>query len=165
MIMKKRGLGRGLDVLIKSPAVESGHGAQTVNLPAESLKPNAHQPRQHFDSAALEELAGSIRTQGLIQPVLVRPMPGGTYEIVAGERRWRACVLAGLTEIQCIVRTMDDYESMTVALIENLQREDLNPMEEAGPADRSEIISESRRKSWPTGSAKAGPRWPTVCAF
>lgn len=131
MIMKKRGLGRGLDVLIKSPAVESGHGAQTVNLPADSLKPNAHQPRQHFDSAALEELAGSIRAQGLIQPVLVRPMPGGTYEIVAGERRWRACVLAGLTEIQCIVRAMDDYESMTIALIENLQREDLNPMEEA----------------------------------
>lgn len=129
--MKKRGLGRGLDVLIKSPIVEFEREAEIVTLPIESLTPNANQPRQRFDQATLEELAASIKAQGLIQPVLVRPMPGGVYEIVAGERRWRACKLAGLTSIKSIVRAMDDHESMTVALIENLQREDLNPMEEA----------------------------------
>lgn len=131
MTIKKRGLGRGLDVLIKSPVVESEREAEIVNLPTNSLTANANQPRQHFDQTALEELAASIKAQGLIQPVLVRPMPGGVYEIVAGERRWRACKLAGLTSIKCIVRAMDDHESMAIALIENLQREDLNPIEEA----------------------------------
>jgi ParB family chromosome partitioning protein len=132
MTLKKRGLGRGLDVLIKSRNVEPEHDAEIVNLNVEALSPNVHQPRHHFDQAALEELAASIRAQGLIQPVLVRPLPEpGRYEIVAGERRWRASRMAGLTSIDCIVRHMDDYESMAIALIENLQREDLNPMEEA----------------------------------
>lgn len=103
-----------------------------MELDTGSLRPNAHQPRQHFEHKALEELAASIKAQGLIQPILVRPtdMPG-FYEIVAGERRWRACQLAGLEQVQCIVRSLDDYESMAIALIENLQREDLNPLEEA----------------------------------
>lgn len=132
MTLKKRGLGRGLDVLIKSRNVEPEHEAEIVNLNMEALSPNVHQPRHHFDQAALEELAASIKAQGLIQPILVRPLAeGGRYEIVAGERRWRACQMAGLRSIDCIVRTMDDYESMAIALIENLQREDLNPMEEA----------------------------------
>lgn len=132
MTMKKRGLGRGLDVLIKSRVVEPEHEAEIVALDAGALKPNVHQPRYHFDQQALEELAASIKTQGLIQPILVRPLnEPGTYEIVAGERRWRACRIAGLEKIQCIVRSMDDNESMAIALIENLQREDLNPMEEA----------------------------------
>jgi ParB family chromosome partitioning protein len=132
MTLKKRGLGRGLDVLIKSRNVEPEHGAEIVNLNVEALSPNVHQPRHHFDQAALEELAASIKAQGLIQPVLVRPLPEpGRYEIVAGERRWRASRMAGLASIDCIVRHMDDYESMAIALIENLQREDLNPMEEA----------------------------------
>ena len=132
MTLKKRGLGRGLDVLIKSRNVEPEHDAEIVNLNIEALSPNVHQPRHHFDQAALEELAASIKAQGLIQPVLVRPLKEpGRYEIVAGERRWRACRLAGLGNIDCIVRHMDDYESMAIALIENLQREDLNPMEEA----------------------------------
>jgi ParB family chromosome partitioning protein len=132
MTLKKRGLGRGLDVLIKSRNVEPEHDAEIVNLNIEALSPNVHQPRHHFDQAALEELAASIKAQGLIQPVLVRPLrEPGRYEIVAGERRWRACRLAGLASIDCIVRHMDDYESMAIALIENLQREDLNPMEEA----------------------------------
>lgn len=132
MTLKKRGLGRGLDVLIKSRNVEPEHDAEIVNLNVEALSPNVHQPRHHFDQAALEELAASIKAQGLIQPVLVRPLKEpGRYEIVAGERRWRACRLAGLGSIDCIVRHMDDYESMAIALIENLQREDLNPMEEA----------------------------------
>ena len=132
MTLKKRGLGRGLDVLIKSRNVEPEHDAEIVNLNIEALSPNIHQPRHHFDQAALEELAASIKAQGLIQPVLVRPLnEPGRYEIVAGERRWRACRMAGLRQIDCIVRNMDDYESMAIALIENLQREDLNPMEEA----------------------------------
>lgn len=131
MTLKKRGLGRGLDVLIKSRNVEPEHEAEIVNLNIEALSPNVHQPRHHFDQTALEELAASIKAQGLIQPILVRPLTEGRYEIVAGERRWRACQMAGLRSIDCIVRSMDDYESMAIALIENLQREDLNPMEEA----------------------------------
>lgn len=130
--MKKRGLGRGLDVLIKSRNVEPEHDAEIVTLDIDALQPNIHQPRHHFDQTALEELAASIKTQGLIQPVLVRPLSlPGQYELVAGERRWRASRMAGLETIACIVRRMDDYESMAIALIENLQREDLNPIEEA----------------------------------
>ena len=132
MTLKKRGLGRGLDVLIKSRNVEPEHDAEIVNLNIGALTPNINQPRHHFDQQALEELAASIKAQGLIQPVLVRPLPEpGKYEIVAGERRWRASRMAGLDIISCIVRPMDDYESMAIALIENLQREDLNPIEEA----------------------------------
>lgn len=132
MTMKKRGLGRGLDVLIKSRNVEPEHEAEIVALDINALEPNIHQPRHHFDQAALEELAASIKSQGLIQPVLVRPLSTpGQFELVAGERRWRACRMAGLETIDCIVRRMDDYESMAIALIENLQREDLNPIEEA----------------------------------
>jgi ParB family chromosome partitioning protein len=132
MTMKKRGLGRGLDVLIKSRNVEPEHEAEIVALDINALQPNIHQPRHHFDQAALEELAASIKSQGLILPVLVRPLPiPGQFELVAGERRWRACRMAGLQTIDCIVRRMDDYESMAIALIENLQREDLNPLEEA----------------------------------
>jgi ParB family transcriptional regulator, chromosome partitioning protein len=132
MTMKKRGLGRGLDVLIKSRNVEPEHDAEIVTLDIDALQPNIHQPRHHFDQTALEELAASIKTQGLIQPVLVRPLSvPGQYELVAGERRWRASRMAGRDSIECIVRRMDDYESMAIALIENLQREDLNPIEEA----------------------------------
>jgi ParB family chromosome partitioning protein len=132
MTMKKRGLGRGLDVLIKSRNVEPEHEAEIVSLDIAALEPNIHQPRHHFDQTALEELAASIKSQGLIQPVLVRPLPApGRYELVAGERRWRACRMAGLSTIDCIVRHLDDHESMAIALIENLQREDLNPIEEA----------------------------------
>ena len=132
MTMKKRGLGRGLDVLIKSRNVEPEHEAEIVALELTAIEPNVHQPRHHFDQTALEELAASIKSQGLIQPVLVRPLPSpGRYELVAGERRWRACRMAGLTTIDCIVRHLDDHESMAIALIENLQREDLNPIEEA----------------------------------
>jgi chromosome segregation DNA-binding protein len=157
MTMKKRGLGRGLDVLIKSRNVEPEHDAEIVNLDIRALSPNIHQPRHHFDQGALEELAASIKAQGLIQPVLVRPLQEqGKYEIVAGERRWRACQLAGLETMACIVRQMDDYESMAIALVENLQREDLNPIEEARALGRSKNTSRSPRKSWRTRSARAG---------
>jgi len=132
MTIKKRGLGRGLDVLLTSRVVERENEASIVALDIDVLQPNTYQPRVHFDPNALEELAASIKAQGLLQPILVRPLEAsGQYEIVAGERRWRACRLAGLPSIDCIVRPMDQYESMTIALIENLQREDLNPMEEA----------------------------------
>ncbi len=132
MSIKKRGLGRGLDVLIKSRNVEPEHEAEIVTMSVHELAPNVHQPRHHFDQHALNELAASIKAQGLIQPILIRPLPEtGKYEIVAGERRWRACQIAGLENIECIVRQLDDRESMAIALIENLQREDLNPMEEA----------------------------------
>lgn len=132
MTNKKRGLGRGLDVLIKSRNVEPENEAEISSIPINSLRPNVHQPRIHFDQQALEELAASIRSQGLIQPILVRPLEiPGQYEIVAGERRWRASSMAGLEQVECIIRKMDDHESMAIALIENLQREDLNPMEEA----------------------------------
>lgn len=132
MTIKKRGLGRGLDVLLSSRVVEREDEASILSLDLDALRPNTYQPRVQFDAVALEELAASIKAQGLLQPILVRTLPEpGKYEIVAGERRWRACRLAGLSSVECIVRELDDYESMTIALIENLQREDLNPMEEA----------------------------------
>ena len=107
---------------------------QTTTLPIAALTPCRNQPRKHFDEAALEELAASIRSQGVIQPLLVRPRRTETatvYEIVAGERRWRAAQRAGLTEVPVLLREMSDEDALTAALIENLQREDLNPLEEA----------------------------------
>ncbi len=127
MNRKFKGLGRGLDALMgDTSAAES---LQT--LPIAALQPGKYQPRTHMDPAALEELAASIRTQGLMQPVLVRPLGNDRYEIIAGERRWRASELAGLSEIQTLVREIPDEAALAMALIENIQREDLNPLEEA----------------------------------
>lgn len=127
MNRKFKGLGRGLDALMgDTSAAES---LQT--LPIAALQPGKYQPRTHMDPAALEELAASIKTQGLMQPVLVRPLGNDRYEIIAGERRWRASELAGLTEIQTLVREIPDEAALAMALIENIQREDLNPLEEA----------------------------------
>jgi ParB family chromosome partitioning protein len=128
----KRGLGRGLDALLQG--FGEGLGApEIVQVPAGRIRPNPKQPRRDFDEAALAELAESIRTNGVLQPILVRPVddPDHLYELVAGERRWRASQLANLAELPAIVRTMSDEESLAIALIENLQREDLNPIEEA----------------------------------
>ncbi|UZP66558.1 ParB/RepB/Spo0J family partition protein [Desulfovibrio mangrovi] len=131
-----RGLGRGLDALFKAneePAAAAG--ATTPNtLPLRMLKPNPNQPRKAFTEEALEELASSIKAQGVLQPLLVRPLKDGDtsfYEIVAGERRWRASRMVGLREVPVIIKEMTDLETLAVGLIENLQREDLNPMEEA----------------------------------
>ncbi|MBZ4686353.1 MAG: stage 0 sporulation protein [Desulfomicrobiaceae bacterium] len=124
-----RGLGRGLDALLGSTSSEPQEGLQEI--PLNQLRPSPYQPRQHFDPAGLEELAASIAAQGVIQPLTVRPMDDGSYEIVAGERRFRACQMAGLCTAPCLVRKMSDTEAMAVALVENLQREDLSPMEEA----------------------------------
>lgn len=134
----QHGLGRGLDTLFKSSAPildekqkESAEGIST--LPVLKLVPCQGQPRRSFDESALDELASSIREQGILQPLLVRPAPGdpGAYEIVAGERRWRAAKKAGLSQVPVIIRELDDNEALTIALVENLQREDLNPVEEA----------------------------------
>lgn len=125
---KKGGLGMGLDELFadNSSDVEI---KQTLRLSA--IEPNKSQPRTDFDEAALSSLADSIQQHGLLQPLLVRPIEGGMYQIVAGERRWRACRRLGMSEVPVIIRELDDSETMQIALIENLQRENLNPVEEA----------------------------------
>lgn len=129
MAMKKGGLGKGLDALF----AESGGEEQdrVVTLRLSEIVPNRAQPRKQFDEEALAQLADSIAQHGVLQPLLVRPLTDGTYQLVAGERRWRASRQAGLTEVPVVVRSMTDSETAQVALIENLQREDLNPMEEA----------------------------------
>ena len=128
----KKGLGRGLDALFGGSEPQKQEETATATLPLSSLKPNPGQPRRHFDEDALRELAASIKTQGIIQPLLVRPLPGDeNYQIVAGERRWRAAKLAGLDQVPVYIRQLTDKEVMAAALIENLQREDLNPIEEA----------------------------------
>ncbi len=126
--MAKGGLGRGLDSLFSDNTAESG---APVTLRLSEIEPNRDQPRKEFDPEALDELAASISEHGLLQPILVRPLSSGRYQIVAGERRWRACRLAELDTVPVIIRKMDDNETMQLALIENLQREDLNPIEEA----------------------------------
>ncbi len=128
MAAKKGGLGRGLDALFNENATDN-EGAVQVRL--SEIEPNRAQPRRDFDEQALSELAESIEKHGLIQPIVVRPNSGGTYSIIAGERRWRACRMAGLTEVPVIIKEVDDREYMELALIENLQREDLNAVEEA----------------------------------
>lgn len=129
MAQKKGGLGKGLDLLFAENALEDA--GKAVTLPIDEVTPNKDQPRKQFDEAALSDLSASIAQHGVLQPLLVRPMAGGGYQIVAGERRYRASRMAGLTEIPVVVRELDDRETAQLALIENLQREDLNPMEEA----------------------------------
>ena len=128
MATRKGGLGKGLEALF----VENETDEITPStLKIGEIEPNRGQPRHDFDETALAELADSIREHGVLQPLLVRPMPNGKYQIVAGERRWRASRMAGLTELPVIIRDLDEAAAMEVALIENLQRSDLNPMEEA----------------------------------
>lgn len=128
MAAKKSGLGKGLDSLFNENATDDN---LAVELRLSEIEPNKNQPRTYFDPEALSELAESIKTHGLLQPIVVRPMPGGTYQIVAGERRWRACREAQLTTVPVIIKELDDKQTMELALIENLQRKDLNPIEEA----------------------------------
>ena len=128
MATKKGGLGRGLDSLFNENATESN---SAVTLRINEIEPNRDQPRKDFDEEALSELAASIEKHGLIQPITVCPQANGTYRIVAGERRWRACRLAGLDEIPVIIKELSERDLMEIALIENLQREDLNAYEEA----------------------------------
>ncbi|WP_016954713.1 ParB/RepB/Spo0J family partition protein [Catenovulum agarivorans] len=153
MSVKKRGLGRGLDALLatssaksqveaNNAAAENSSETQTAQkgelrkLPVEFLKPGKYQPRKDMSPEALEELASSIRAQGIIQPIVVRQTGEDQFEIIAGERRWRAAQLAGLDVIPCLVKDIPDEAAVAIALIENIQREDLNAMEEAIALDR-----------------------------
>jgi len=128
--MSKKGLGRGLGALIPEVDVGEKERESITELDIQVVEPNPKQPRKHFDQDRLEELAASIREHGVVQPIVVRPR-GNRYEIVAGERRWRASQLAGLKKVPALVRDFSEAETMEIALIENLQREDLNPLEEA----------------------------------
>ncbi|OZB36654.1 MAG: chromosome partitioning protein ParB [Halothiobacillus sp. 14-56-357] len=130
MTVKKKGLGRGLDALLRSSEAKDDPGAQLRDVSLELIHPSPFQPRKHFDEDALRSLADSIRAQGLIAPVVLRRR-SGEYELIAGERRWRAAQLAGLQQIPAIVRDIDDHQAAALALIENLQREDLDPIEQA----------------------------------
>lgn len=128
MALKKGGLGKGLDAIFIENDTEDNN---TVFIKISELEPNRDQPRKEFDEEALAELAESIAQHGILQPLLVRPIAGECYQIIAGERRWRASRMAGLTEVPVIIRNFTDKETMEIALIENLQREDLSPIEEA----------------------------------
>lgn len=133
---KKKRLGRGLDALLSASQPEeqassSELSAPSATLPIEKLQPGQYQPRTRMDQDSLQELAASIRSQGIIQPILVRPISGDHYEIIAGERRWRAAQIAELNDVPVLVRDIPDEATLAVALIENIQRENLNPVEEA----------------------------------
>ena len=138
--MKPKGLGRGLDALLDRDAEGSTAAESQATLRVDQLQRGRYQPRTKMDEAALQELAASIRKQGLMQPILVRPIEKGRYEIIAGERRWRAARIAGLAEVPVLVREVPDSAALAMALIENIQREDLNPLEEANGVQR--LISE-----------------------
>ena len=126
----ERGLGRGLGALLGDAALQSQEGG-SLSLPISQVEPGLKQPRKRFDEDSLQDLADSIRTHGVIQPLTVRRLASGYYQIIAGERRWRACRMAGISEVPVIIRELSDSEMTELALIENLQREDLSPVEEA----------------------------------
>lgn len=131
---KKRGLGRGLDALLGgsiAPVADDPKGTDLRDIPIDLLQPGKYQPRTDMHTESLEELANSIRAQGVVQPIVVRPVGGGRHEIIAGERRWRAAQMAGLHDIPAVVRDVPDEAAIAMALIENIQRENLNPIEEA----------------------------------
>lgn len=129
--IKKKGLGRGLEALLGEKSKPAQDGATITSLPLSALQAGKYQPRQKMDSGPLQELAESIREQGIMQPLLVRAIATGKYEIIAGERRFRAATLAGLAEVPVLVSQADDKGAAAMALIENMQREDLNPLEES----------------------------------
>ena len=127
----QRGLGKGLGALLGESAMQPAPEGGALMLALQKVEPNPDQPRRHFDEEALQELADSIRQHGIIQPLTVRKLPTGFYQIIAGERRWRAARMAGLREVPVTVIEADDKTAMELALIENLQRADLDPIEEA----------------------------------
>jgi ParB family chromosome partitioning protein len=141
--MKMKGLGRGLDALLPGDETSSqASGERLATARLEQLQPGRYQPRTKMDEASLAELAASIRSQGLMQPILVRPIAADRFEIIAGERRWRAARLAELDEVPIVVRDVPDRSALAMALIENIQREDLNPLEEANGLQR--LVDEFR---------------------
>jgi ParB family chromosome partitioning protein len=144
MAAKKRGLGRGLDALLgnasdkdeQRTAETTGANHNLTSLPVDLIRRGRYQPRRDFNPDSLQELADSIAAQGVVQPIVVRPVDGNQYEIIAGERRWRASQQAGLSEIPVVIRDVNDQTAMAMGLIENIQRDDLNPLEEAGALHR-----------------------------
>jgi len=133
---KLKGLGRGLDALLAANRDDETEKNELQTLALESLRPGRYQPRTRMDPGSLEELAASIKVQGVMQPILVRPLAGDAFEIIAGERRWRAAKIAGLDTVPCLIREIPDDAALAMSLIENIQREDLNPLEEAGGIQR-----------------------------
>ena len=131
---QKRGMGRGLAAIL--PESHGEDVGELLELPVDLIRPNPKQPRTKFDPEALAGLAASIGVSGVVQPLLVRPLPDGGYELIAGERRWRAAQLAGLERIPAVIREVSDEQASAMALIENIQREDLNPLEEAEALER-----------------------------
>lgn len=130
MAERKSGLGKGLNSLFLDNTIDDDN--TSINrLKLMEIEPNHDQPRKNFDDSALSELADSISQHGILQPLVVRPMPNGTYQLVAGERRWRAARIAGLTDVPVVIKELTDEETIEIAMVENLQREDLNPLEEA----------------------------------
>ena len=138
MVAKKRGLGRGLDALLpkENKTEAKGSGSALDEVPVEWIRPGRYQPRTHFSEESIEELAESIRAQGVMQPIVLRPLDNDRYEIIAGERRWRAAQRAGMEKIPAVIRRVDDESALAMSLIENIQREDLNPLEEATALQR-----------------------------
>ena len=130
-MVKQKGLGRGLDALLANDLEEARNTGFQQTLNVTQLQPGKYQPRSYMDDAALQTLADSIKTQGIMQPILVREISNNQYEIIAGERRWRASQLAGITQVPVLVRDIADESALAMALIENIQRENLNPLEEA----------------------------------
>jgi ParB family chromosome partitioning protein len=134
---RRGGLGRDLDVLLREPEADAAQAEGDLRLLETSrIQPGKYQPRQNFDETQLQELAASIKTQGVIQPIVVRAIAGQRFEIIAGERRWRAAQLAGLSEIPAVVREVNDQSAVKMALVENIQREELAPLEEAHALQR-----------------------------
>ena len=154
---KKSGLGKGLDALFLDNSTDEGLKAVTLNI--NDIEPNRDQPRKYFDEDALSELADSIETHGIIQPLLVRPLSDGGYQLIAGERRWKASRMAGLKEVPVVIREMTDSEAMELALVENLQREDLNPIEEA---EGFKLLMESYNLTQEQAAKRVGKSRPAV---
>src|SRR3990170_7264196 len=161
MSMQKKGLGRGLSALIPvaiEPRTEPKQENSQFEVAVEKIAPSPLQPRRVFDEAKIEELASSIRHQGIIQPLVVRPN-GEQFELIAGERRWRAAMKAGLSRVPVVVRNATDHEALQLALVENLQREDLNPIEEANGYRR---LQEEFHWSQEEMAAKVGKSRPAI---
>ena len=154
---KKNGLGKGLDALFIDNSTEDVKSAVKLNI--NDIEPNRDQPRKYFDEDALSELADSIETHGIIQPLLVRPLSDGGYQLIAGERRWKASRMAGLKEVPVVIREMTDSEAMELALVENLQREDLNPIEEA---EGFKLLMESYNLTQEQAAKRVGKSRPAV---
>jgi ParB family chromosome partitioning protein len=167
MQAQKKRLGRGLAALIGDDTSEEAVVQDIRSLrhmPIDLIHASPNNPRKHFVDADLDDLANSIRVKGLLQPIVVRPRADGEYEIVAGERRWRASQRAGIHEVPVLIRELNDGEALEIALIENIQRSDLNPLERRAPMASCSNNSAIRSSSWPIRSARAAATSPTRSA-